>query len=190
MKRIILSLSLLLFFASVLFAEGEGLNLKNHSNSKYNVSINYPDGWYVVENDADKDMYYFFVSKEKVEGEERSHTGYILAKAYDVKKNMAEFKSYAPKDATKEFFERYTEQIEDAKSIVISLPISPIMIGKDKCYVAELYFTDRYGEDIGVIFVTGLKNNVLVNIIFSAPSEKFNNYRDMYMKIIKEAVIF
>jgi hypothetical protein len=190
MRKIILLLLVLPFFASAIFAENEELNLKDHVNSAYNISMKYPDGWYVVENNADNDVYYLFVTKEKVEGAERSRTSYILAKVYNAKKNVAAFGSYRPKNVAKEFFERYTEQITDMKSIVISSPISPMMLGKDECYLAELYFKDRYGDDIGVFFVVGFKNDTLLNIIFSAPREKFMDYRDLYLKILKEAVVF
>ena len=190
MKKISLPLLVLLFFAGALFAEDEEIKLKYHINNAYNIAIEYPDGWHVIENSTDTNTYYLFVSKEKVEGEERSRTSYILAKVYDAKKNVAAFKSYAPKKVAKEFFGRYTGQIADTESIVISLPISPVMIGKDECYIAELYFTDRYNEDIGVFFVAGIKNNTLVNIILSAPRDKFKDYRNTYMKILRDAVVF
>lgn len=190
MKKIILLLSILPFFTSALFAENEEPNLTSYANHSYNISIKYPDGWYVVENSNDTDMYYLFVTKEKVKDKERSRTGYILAKVYDAKKNVAAFRSYTPKNVAKEFFERYKGQIADTESIVMLLPISPIMLGEDKCYVAELYFKDRYGDEIGVFFVVGFKNDTLANIIFSAPLEKFKDYRNLYLKILKEAVVF
>jgi hypothetical protein len=190
MKKILVLASILLLVASFVFATDENPGLKEFKNNAYNVSIKYPEGWYTKESNANVDQYYLFVMKEKVEGKEPFHTGYSLGKVYDAKKNVAAFKSYVPKDVAEEFLGRYTSGLTNTTSLVMAFAVSPIMVGEDECYITELYFTDNYGEDLGVFLVTGYKNDTLINMTLQAPREKFIDYRKLYLRILKEAKVF
>lgn len=160
----------------------ESLKLKKWEKPTHNVKIDYPEKWFVKENDQGK-VYQVFFSAENIDEKGYFSTGIMLIKLYDY------LHPEEPFDANS-FIDRVIKSINQEGELITEEREEITTEAGVKGMLAKISFVNYKGEKETEFLAVFTKDTTMVSITCEAPIKDFPYYEKMFKKIILSAEFF